>query len=549
MITIEKHPSSVIFAGNPILFNVISDALYAAAGVKAYCELKFTDIDQTLGHSFQLSFMNQVFDFIIANDNNDLGLSIPPAAGGDTPTTWCAKVGTAMSENYFLHTNYDIVISNTVPSILFTAKNPGAFYSMTFTNVNVTGIIQYHQITGVDSQLYPGFGILAQILDENDDIIGEDLRPPDSNGRVQFDVSEYLNSFLEGFIPPHFTIPVNANKTSSFENGIKKFRMAFAEKYIGVSKRLHIDDFHYAVMGGLSRETLSWWNEQVSGFFDDVNNKKRFLTWAPRQKNTTIDQLERLYFLVSDPAIISLTPSIQVMFTDGTNQTITLNAVSLPNFGVIELQVGYTDLNLSNIQPAKTVQGWRVWMSNSSGIVSEIFTFNLDTRTREYDRQFIFRNSFGWYDVALFKGLIESDLEYVYNQGNIILEDIETVYNSPDKNFQTTEQQTFIGTTGWFSKDYLEWMRDMFRSTEIYEIINGRCYSVIITVQKVLKSKDGNDNLQYNIEYRRSYQDIFYSPIPDDGSNNGGDDPVPFTADTTYISADSTEQTSDQTQL
>jgi len=258
---------------------------------------------------------------------------------------------------------------------------------------------------------------------------------------------------------------------------------------------------------------MAWWNDQDASFWVDAVNLMRFLTWCPRAKNTTATQLERLFFLVCDNNNLSLTPYIEVDYDDASTETYTLDAITMANFGVIELQVGYADLQLGDIHPERTVTGWKVWLQRDAVPVSEIFEFTLDERVREFDRQFIFRNSFGWYDTALMTGKIENTLEFDRTSGYTILEEIESVYNAPDKAFLNKEQQTYKGSTGWLKSSCLDWLRDMFLSKEIYEMIGGRCYPLLITSKKVVKGKDAEYNLQLDIEYRRAYNDVFYAPV------------------------------------
>jgi hypothetical protein len=254
MITVNKRPAAVSFSGNPIRYSVQSDQQYVLWGSVAIIELKFTAVDRTIGHHFHLDLMNIMLDFVISNGNNQSGLEIPPAALTDTPSSWCAKVGAAMSANYYLHTFYDIVITGS--TVLFISKQKEALYSIEFTNIDISGISVYHHQSGMNVQTRTRFGILAQVLDENENIIGSDFRAVDGNGNANFDISEYLFNCLENFTPPHFTIPGIPGKIQSYADGMKVFHVAFCEMDANGPLRLFVDANHIALMGGLSREAL-----------------------------------------------------------------------------------------------------------------------------------------------------------------------------------------------------------------------------------------------------------------------------------------------------
>jgi len=509
MITVEKRPAPISFAGNPLRYTVISDGQYSNYGNPAIVELNFTGVDNTIGHHFHLSFMNMILDFVISSGDNESGLEIPPSVSGDTAITWCAKVAAAMSVNYYLHTYYDMYVVS--DKIGFISKQRNAFYTITFTNVDISGISLYHHQTGMNIQTYPGFGILAQVLDENDQVIGEDFRPVDADGRTHFDISEYINACLEGFTPPHFTIPATGDHLKCFTDGVKLYRVAFCEQYNQVSKRIFVDEYRRAMMGGLSREALVYWNDS-DPFWGSANNLQRFLTWCPSGKLTTKKQLERLFFFTNtnDELILNYT----VFYSDTSSASGSLSPFSVNEYSILEVQVGYDDLDLDSIYPLNVVTGWSVYLTDGSAIVSEVYHFILDQRYKEFDRQFLFRNSFGWYDVMRLTGKIEKTLNHDRTEGYTISEDPETDFNAPDKNFINFETQSFKGTTGWVSKEAQNWLRDFLISREIYEIIAGRFYPIKLTSKKSVLGKDGEDNLMLDFEYIRAYRDVFFSINP-----------------------------------
>lgn len=538
MITVEKRPAQIAFAGNPLRYQVVSDAQYISPGTRTILELHFLGLDSTIGHNFQLSFMNMVLDFAISNGSNDLGLSIPPATSTDTLSSWSAKVGAAMAMNYYIHTYYDLVILGI--DFFFIAKDFGAVYTMTYTNVNVIGISSLNHLPGVDTVVHPGFGVIAQVLDDQGVILGEDFRPVDSAGRIKFDLSDYLNSSIENFTIPHFTIPGTIDKLKSFIDGMKSYQVAFCEKYDGVIKKVWIEDFRSVVMGGLSREGLVKWNDG-NAFWDSVTNQQRFLTWCPSGKLTTQNQLERLYFL--NVANVTLTLNYRVFFTDGSNQNISSQYSATAN-SIIEIQVGYEDLDLGYLQPLKQVMGWNVWLNSGQQVISEVYNFNIDQTYKEYDRQFLFRNSFGWYDVMRATGKVNRILTFVKTEGYAVVEDFETVLNSPDRNFFSFETQTFTATTGWVTKQNQEWLRDFLISREVYEIIDGLLYPIKITSKKSTQGKDGDYNLSLDFEYARAYKDLYYSK----SGNSEGENSGSITWDSVEERFDDSLITFDQTQ-
>jgi hypothetical protein len=515
MISVVTRPPLISFAGNPVRYALESDNFTSSSGTNASLTIDFDDIDEFEDHTFALNTPSRSEVFLLKDTDPGNGNTIPTAGLGESGADWIIDIVAALAKNYFLYNNYDITYGAT--SITLDAKLEGTDFTLRCVNTDVVGIAEGAHTDGADICYRTGFGVLLGLYDGSNNLIGEDFRSVDNFGDAVFDLSDYLVALMEQFTPPAFHITPAVNNSSLHYYGIKQYFIRFCEKYTNTTLALYPDDINYAVryavMGGLSREAMAWWNDQDASFWENPVNLMRFLTWCPRAKNTTTTQLERLFFLVCNIDNLDLTPHIEVTFDDNSTSVFTLDAISMEKFCVVELQVGYQDLLLGEIHPEKTVIGWKVWLANESGSVSEAFPFTLDERIREYDRQFIFRNSFGWYDTALMTGKIEQGIEFDRTTGYTILEEQESVYNAPDKAFLNKEQQTYKGSTGWLKKDCLDWFRDMFLSKEIYEVIDGRCYPVIITSKKVVKGKDAEYNLQLDIEYCRSYNDVFYSPV------------------------------------
>jgi hypothetical protein len=510
MITLVTRPPSISFAGNPVRYALESDNFATSFGANASLIIDFDDIDETEGHVFELNTPSDSQVFTLRATDLEDGLSIPVAGHGEAIADWIAEISVALAKNYFLFNNYDIIPGST--TIQLDAKKTGSAFTLIFDSANVVGMDGGTHTDGADIGYRPGFGILLQVHGAGGDIIGEDFRSVDADGKATFNIAEYLQAMMEAFTPPNFHIAADVNNSSIHYDGVGVYFVSWCEKYIGTILAITPDNTLYSVMGGLSREALAWWNDWTTTFWEDTVNLMRFLTWCPRVKNTTTIQKERLFFMICDLDNLTLTPHIEVVYTDSTIRHYTLADIAMAGFGVAEMQVGYEELLLADIYPSGTVTSWSVWLQRDTVAVSEVFEFVLDVREREYDRQFIFRNSFGWYDTALLTGKVESALEYERTQGYTVLEEVETVYNAPDKAFSNKEQQTYKGSTGWLKQNSLDWLRDMCLSKEIYEVIGGRCYPVILTSKKIVKGKDMDDNLALDIEYRRAYNDVFYAP-------------------------------------
>lgn len=520
MITIEKALPSFALAGNPVLIKLISDNFISTSGSKAYLRLEIGDgTDTTAGHSFMLSFGSFELTFTAAVTPDDTGLQYEAATGSDTFNTWAEKLYNAFLSNYFLSKYFAITLGDAgtfTRDIMFLAKEKGSDYTLTFVNDDATEIAEATKTDGIDPVYRENFGIVASLWDGTTKI-AEDVKSVDTSGRATFNFSEYLISLLETD-DPRFTWPeVTDTFVHQFINYVQSYRISYAEKYSGQYRKLVYDSIRHAIAGGLSRETLSVYNEAGDHFFDDTDNKKRFLTWAPVMREIGYDVPQKLFFVfqtVTGYSQYRLCAS--VVFEDGTIQKKYCSALStITPWSVVECVAGYDQLSLGQLDPTQEVVRWYIFLENESGVqISESRGYTLDPDYYEFQRFFLFRNSFSAYDIVRFTGKGELNPEYERVSGYRDIEDDYTSLNAPLKLFSAIESQKMKANSGWITLEEKKHLRDFLLSRESYEIIDDKIYPIIVTSLKPKEFLvDGVTLYSLEIEYERAYNDMFWSDI------------------------------------
>ena len=518
MVTIEKDLPQLALAGNPVLLKVISDNIIEDAGTHASMLLKIQTPDATAGHFFTISYGDIDLAFVSSASPDDSGLQYP-AASGDTFSTWAEKIADALAANYLLSTLYDIELLDAEASfraILLTAKNYGSDYTLSFAAGTATGITQDQNTAGEDFSYRTNFGIVASVWNG---LVkeAEDIRPVGTDGRTTFNLSDYLMSLIDG--SGRFTWP-EIDGTNVYERSdmMLSYRVSLAEKYDGTVRKLSYGDTKYAIAGGLSTETLMRLGEDGDEFFDVAANQQKFLTWAPVEREAGEDNHLKLFFLFHDPSTYTqYRMAVVVTFANGTMQKIYGSSLtSITPYRIIEMACGYEHLGLALLDPTTTVKRWHVFLENEAGIqISESRIFLFDEDVYENQRQFIFRNSFGCYDVVRFTGQCDTGIEYDRAGGNLVVTEEVTAFNAPGRTFSVNESQRMKTSSGWLSRAGKMHLRDMMRSDEVYEIIDGKLYPVTITSTKAQSFVSDSVTLySIDLEYDRSYTDRFWSELP-----------------------------------
>ena len=510
---INQTPYLVALAGNPMRYLVAAGQ--PKDGVKALTTITFTDVDTIEDHSVTLSMLGGEKTLTLKDDpaEND---QLPTGNAEQSPTLWAQSVYERMLQNYELVDNYDITVNDTVISL--EAWEEGELYTITEESNTISGItIETVAVGTLSSSTVEG--VLMQVRDQYNNLLGEDFKSYETIGvyaqTVRFDVSEYLYAYLLDFYPPHFYLSFPGFIHHKYSDYVLKYKVGFAEKKSGVIQPFVYDSFRYAMGGGFSRELLVYNNKNVVNYFNVSANQQKFLSWAPLEKLSHTEAKESLFFFFQAPDYTQF--QVKVEAWDHGDGHAVYNVTSLITFtpwSVYEFTVGYLELNCENLTEKPAIK-WQVWLVNESETqISEKRVFYLDPKYQEIVRHFRFRNSIGAYDSIICTGRSQSNLEYDRERAIFLAPfETETCYNPQAVATKVKENIPRKAVTGWVKLDYLNYLRDFLRSLEVYEIIGGVVYPVIIKTKKTPFIKDSENNYALEFEYESANENEFYSTL------------------------------------
>lgn len=492
--------------GNQILFGLQTDNHYSSAGSKAALEFAFTGIDTNAGHAFTISWNNLEITFTLATTPDDSGEEITKATGGQSIDDWMAIFAADLMANYYLARDFDYEVDTDADKITLTAKETGDEYSVTVDAEDLDNVV-ITPTSGTDTTPREGYELLCRVSKVNGSIIllNEDRLAPDTGGNVEFDLHDlFLPELTAEFKWPEESSTLHEKRT----NHIKKYRLDYAELFENGVKRLTpYQETVYAILGAFDYKLVAGLNDVEYSFLDFIITYKSFLTWQPTTKTINQGQPEKLFFLVFND-ISSIEVHVKVYWTDGTDsgdqELATISGVS--QYDVYELMVGYSQIDFSKWS-LKEVEKYEIWLEDNSGNVqSQARSYILDTKTHRHERIFLFRNSFGGFDTLRAIGRKVHYNEYE----RMILEKNDEEFSVKEV-YQALESQLFTINTGWITRDQKNWLRELFLSQEVYEIINGYKFPIIITNDKIDLFDDDTYLYDLKIEYKYSFKDPNYS--------------------------------------
>ena len=554
MIDITETPNLISFAGNPVIFEACSSDYLVSLGERSFFELVVSGIDTTTGHSFTMKFAGKTLVFISAGITEFDGLLFEVAYYGQTFNDFANNIYQCFLQNYDIQKSFDVTLGQVGTSqrkITLAAKEAGDEYSVTLTNVGVTGVAQGTNTPGTDDVYRDFFSILCLIRDGYNYTIGEDLKPTDIMGGARFDISDYLRSKFAAWELTRFEFPELAGNVRVHGwDYLLKYRVSFAESIAGHVKGLYSTGWKYALAGGLNHELLTCLNENYLEYFAVEANKSKFLSWLPTTKYSRSGVMEKLFFLFQgNPDGIQYRLVVVVTFTDYTHKIINATPlVAYTPYCIAEFKVGFDHLNLVNAWYGKTVKTWEVMLMDSDDeYLSERRIYINDSRVFENEKVFFYRNSFSAYDTFRFLGKSELNLEYERAAGITIREEKYSYFNSPARQFSAKETEICKANSGWISLGEKNCLRELLLSTEAYEQIGKELFQIVVKSAKITPFlKDGEYLFNLEIEYERAYENSFYSVHVPESSANPIIPPVALTWDNMDVSFDNIEITFDQ---
>ena len=554
MIDITETPNLISLAGNPVIFEACSSDYLVSIGERAMFELVVSGIDTTAGHSFTLKFAGKTLVFKSAGITEFDGLLFEVGYYGQTFNDFANNIYQCFLESYDIQKSFDVTLGPVGTSqrkITLAAKEAGNDYSVTLTNVGVSGVAQGTNTPGTDDVYRDFFSILCLIRDGYNYTIGEDLKPTDIMGGSRFDISDYLRSKFAAWELTRFEFPeLTGNVRVHGWDYLLKYRVSFAESIAGHVKGLQSTGWKYALAGGLNHELLTCLNENYLEYFAVAANKSKFLSWLPTTKYSRSGVMEKLFFLFQgNPDGIQYRLVVVVTFTDYTHKIINATPlVAYTPYCVAEFKVGFDHLNLVNAWYGKTVKTWEVMLMDSDDeYLSERRIYINDPRIFENEKVFFYRNSFSAYDTFRFIGKSEMNLEYERAAGTTIREEKYSFFNAPSRQFSAKETEICKANSGWISLAEKNCLRELLLSTEAYEQIGKELFQIVVISAKITPFlKDGEYLFNLEIEYERAYENSFYSVHVPESSANPIIPPEALTWDNVDVSFDNVEITFDQ---
>jgi len=333
---------------------------------------------------------------------------------------------------------------------------------------------------------------------------------PDSNNKAVVDI----HKIMEWDPEKEFSFPETVSSLFVKRNNLRRqWRLNRFEKYgnpLTAYNEAYASGTRYILPGKISDCRQGKFTADSKNWWTMLQSKQWFLTNSPRIKVTDEFSSERLYYLVFGDDVTAMSMRVKVYYSDGTDITTSRGiASSISQYDIYEIITSYSRLKISEIDTEKTISKYEIWLTDQDdAVISETFTYKMDLVEKKNARYFLFSNSYKMYEGVRFIG---RSIQDVTIESMSSTRKLNKDYSFSDKTIIKNiieESHRVQAATGWLTPDEMNWFREIIKSTDVYEIIDGRIYSVEI-IDNSYSLSDDNTNLQaLSIEYRYNFSNI-----------------------------------------
>lgn len=333
-----------------------------------------------------------------------------------------------------------------------------------------------------------------------------DYQVPTNQGKVTFLLNKMLSQ-ADSLAP----LPMyNATSVQNVTNAIIEYELQFTETYaaqLGAGNKLNTVGLFRFFPGGVTETDFA--KLDLEGSFD--NNNGWLTALQDPIKMVPGQQCYVSYFYNSGSVNAHL--RLQLNYTDQSTEQVNLHQnVTLQQNNAYTIPLHYNLIN-SVADPAKELVSYEVYWVDSNNVSSPLsskLSFKVFSQNFTELTQLLYRNSFGFYEVAAFTGEVNESFDFETQQINLALPPFYQVTDRSGKNTNSRYRLEKTVNTGYHTKKQIRNLLDLIRSEDVRLITTSAYEPKIIKVpnQELHNTLSGRQNaltIQINTMSKQKY--------------------------------------------
>lgn len=515
---------SINFQGSksPIGFKLTTDKHLLSAGTKSISTV-YVVANPLITDYLEFYFLDSANYFRVnfSTTLNDEGTNVRTNVSSLSLSAYAAQLKSDLERIYVLNHRYDFSVVGT--DILLTAKKVGANTGTQPSPLSTIFPRVYFDNTadpGSDDIYNENFSAICEVHVEKTKNSGvfERVNTLESHpfaNVCKFDISESLDAYLKVSKPN-----ISTNGAEIVPESLKKYFLIYYEKYgtPAIEKVTNQTPTNgLALKGGIdylnweSPNTLIVDNIRDNGFY--ISNKG--FTRKIKQK-----QPEFAAFIVNhNSASVSwqIRVLVVIYYTDNTNSSHILGSTwvvsTFHKNDVVRFSTGYDQLYINSIKTAgKTVKKYTVEAiahdgTTLTGSLTEQLTYVFNEDPELDLHYYLFQNSVGDFDTLCCTGeqiiipTSEREIAELYSDYEHLPSDFSIT------NFENTELVTKKQSSGFQDKKNIDWFKEFFLSTQVYEYLNGKLIPIVIKSNSFDKFRSQQTLNTFDFEFYHAFKD------------------------------------------
>ena len=355
-------------------------------------------------------------------------------------------------------------------------------------------------VNGIATSIQEGYKLFYLVEVEREYLSGtfaqmEFFGDADENGEMPIHLSFLKSFFIERDLPA-----VNANTFITLTQTIKRYKLAVAEFYDSIMKKLYETDIFYMLPGKVNPIDYPGLNLP-----DLVTDTLAYLKHGADEIKSTTETQQYLNFLAPVDYAGQTYLKTELFFDDGTgNEINNVNViVDLQQYRILRLPVGFRALGFDAHAKSANIYKYQVSLYDVGNTIrGRLITYFIRPHD-DRDFVFLYENRFGVFDTLIAIGEME--------RKHIISNELHQKYLPLDYEFTDTQfisenkddYPTFKANTGAYTLDLAEEIEAMLSANHFYQIVNNS-YKRCELMKSSKTVSDTSENL-HNIEFEYRY--------------------------------------------
>jgi hypothetical protein len=491
-LTIIKEPEDLALSRVPAWYRFQCNNFLLSAGTAAQFKIFVPN----------LIAAGSVFTLVINNKQYLFTCVASGAAGGYQFKTYSNNptfnlMVDDFKANYYLNKHYTITSSYTFGEIYFVAKELGAKWDAAMIN-SVGGCTLTQTVTGVDDSFRPNYKALIDLHLQADRTVAPvmnlissaegDPHQDSITGALasdeyvmDFELQEFLHSRLSAYIPAY-----GANTITEADSILINYWIQYSEMY-GTDPVINFNavhgaanDYKQVILGGWKLDDNYLTENTAIAGTSFLNRQERVKIIAPNSRE--------YLFKYCAAAQTGLQAHYKIYYADGfIAQGVLGMAVTAAAKKVYCVPVGYDVMSIAALTPGNKVIKYEIYLTNAANaVLTETMTYVMDYRYNEQDEEFIFCGAVG-----------ATETVWCHGYSKVMLETTSDTYQAARlpwyakgdrllKHTNSRQNETIKINTGYKTKAYIEWLRDLMNS-DVVLMRDGSAWTSVRVVKDSFK--------------------------------------------------------------